>query len=254
MNILDYPDTDAVHPDDRAHAIILWLSLDSLDPFWRLSFPSCAPLLPTMRACAREALSERHAGRATSVRTAFEACLTDRGGAGHEDAAEWADRLLSADEYIEGTAGLGPWQGFLGQGQGDPDLYGLDNEALAEELADTFRAEVAKPSRRIMDAVRAQAMNRTLSDWDMEQHARYGENYHETGETDRSAILTAVGQLGRNLRFLDWMRRRVLTLPQVEQDNLHRALLREWGASAEAGPAVEMMTTRVIPAAGDIVA
>ena len=220
-NILDYPDTEAVFPDNRAHALLLWLSLESLDPFWKAGFPALSERLDALRSAARFGLKKRHDDRNASVRQNAQAAMD-------AETSELFRAFLVRDDFLQEVSGLDAWASFFSAFRSEPETFGLSDPEHAHDLAKNYKADVSKMVRSIMAELRASILQAPLSDWDMEQHARYGENYHEDGKGDRSAILSNLSALLAAHLFDDFMKTNVLTLPAAEQERLHTAVQAEW--------------------------
>ena len=223
-DIWDYPDTDAVHAPTRAHEFVVWTSLAGLDPFWR-SFEAFDGRTDELREIARDALVPYQEGRtAAPVEDAFLDAVAAGPGAKVRTGIEGLWRTASAREIVPGFS---EWEGWFSMRQHEPEIVGVE-PVQAENLMKAFRSEVVRLARERREMLRGHLTDRPLPEWDLAIHAYYGYNYYHLDSTDRSVVLTGLGQFDRAVLFDAFVRAHVLTLPEGAQAALHTALVRDW--------------------------
>lgn len=240
------PDTEAAFPDNRAHALLLWLSLDSLERFWGAGFPALFGRLSHLQSAARTGLQKRHENPACSVRNEALAAMDPATSALFRD-------FLARDTFLSDARGLEAWEAFFSAYRSEPEAFGLSDPIAAERLAQHYKEDVSKAARATMTDLRANLTQTPLSDWDMEQHTRYGENYHEDGQGDRSALLSNLGALLSGHLFDRFLKSHVLSLSDQDQRALHAAVQAEWDETLEDPMLAAVPSEARVPHAGEVV-
>lgn len=235
-DIWAYPDTEAVFPPSQAHEHIMWLSLDSLAPFWE-DFPLFAKCLPSVRAAARAALEPYQKGETTSpAETRFASALSSR------LPQPKADEIMSFLDSLTRLRNLdeaGPWRAFFGEFQHDLQVDGVRPD-MCQTLSDQFKEGVVAEKKSRTEKLRDAVMDTTLSEWDLAIHAFYGLNYYSTDQFDKSVVIVALNHLTDAILFNQFLARWITTLPASEQNALLTAVRKSWAETAEADPIAAM--------------
>ncbi len=207
-----------------AHQLVIWLSLDSLEPFW-MTLPPFAAHLQPIRDAARTALQKWHLHPETDLPESwFFATLS---AALPADAVTGVRGFFDAAARLKANADLGYWRSWVSQNQHRPDVPGMAPDA-ATALMKMYRDDVVAKGNAVWEKVRVQIKSAPLTDWDMHIHAEYGLCTEETDQFDESMLLSGVSDLKNNLLFNNFLAQHVLTRPQHDQDCLAAAVRAEW--------------------------
>lgn len=231
-DIWQYPQTEAVFSPTRAHERIMWLSLDSLAPFWA-DYPVFNGYLPQARQAARGALEPYQRGATRDpAEIRFDAALAQHlpGTMAREVAGFMAG--LSRFERLEH---LGAWRAYFSAHQHEIALPGLPPETAAR-LLHQFRDEVITVAKDRRQVLQEAVTTNTLSDWDLGIHAFYGLNYYSSDQFDKSVVLVGLHQLTDAILFNTFLAQRVTTLPLDQQNAVLAAVQDNWAELAADDP------------------
>lgn len=216
-------DTPAIIPRDKSEAIVTWLALVSMAPFWRAVWPELNAWLPPIREAARNALYRRYeGGEVSDVAALFKAALPE----GQRPVALGILHHIAALYRLEG---VGEWRAWFSQHQHEAEGLGLSDPALAHTLTDRYRREVVRPARALRHQIAAEIPAEPMDDWDMWIHTAYDYHYQTDPDGEDSALLIEMAEVYRALLFNDFLRDAVAVLPAKDRLELWRAIRSDAG-------------------------
>jgi hypothetical protein len=203
--------------------LVIWLSLDSLQPFWMAIPPFDALILP-VRHAAQDAVRRWHNGAVARPETMFFDALTQTMP---EPSVTTIRQFFDCVAQFDSNHDIGYWQSWVSQNQHRPDVPGMD-AATAMGLMKKYQDDVAKKNNVLWAKIAAAIKATPLSDWDLFIHATYCYCTDETSQFAESLLLSGLSSLQYNLLFNTFVAQHILTLPAADQDHLLHAVQAEW--------------------------
>lgn len=208
----------------RRHQLVVWLSLDSLNPYWA-TLPPVGPDPALVRAAAQAGLRDWHAAAGSDAPEAW--FLARLANIAPPQLCTAMQGFMDAVLRVQTSEALGYWKSWMGQNQHRPVVPGMD-PAAATALMKLYRDEVVTKPKAAWADLRAAIKATPLSDWDMSIHADYGFCTEETDQFAESVLLSGLATLRSDLHFNSFIAQHVLALPAQDQACLLAAVRAEW--------------------------
>ena len=205
------------------HQLVIWLSLDRLEPFW-MSVPSASAAWPNLRTAAQKALQGWHSqGGPDAPENWFWAMLSVEAT---PETVTTMRSLFNALQRLQSTPDIGFWRAWVSQNQHCSYVPGMDRGRV-DDLMKAFRKLIAEGDAAWVK-LQAAIKSMPLSDWDLHIHTAYGYCTEQTGQLAESVLMAGLSRLKADILFNLFLAQHVLALPRKDQRHLLEAVREEW--------------------------